>query len=79
MKNAIAIGKIGLALVSNRAAAQAAVERVAILRDCRRSVVEYIQQHECLAVFPRALSAVTPAPTIFTLPMAVVFRRLIAA
>lgn len=78
MKNAIAIGMIGLALVSNRAAAQTAVEQAAILRDFQRSVVDYTQQHKCLAMFPEALNAATPAPKIFTLPVAVVFRQLIA-
>ena len=78
MKKAIAIGMLGLALVSNRAAAQTAVEQAQILRDFERSVAEYTQRHQCLAMFPEALNAATPAPKIFTLPVAMVFRQLIA-
>lgn len=78
MKKAIAIGILGLALVSNRAAAQTAVEQAQILRDFERSVVEYTQRHQCLAMFPEALNAATPAPKIFTLPVAMVFRQMIA-
>jgi len=75
MKKAIAIGMLGLALVSNRAAAQTAGEQAQILRDFERSVVEYTQRHQCLALFPEALNAATPAPKIFTLPVAMVFRQ----
>jgi hypothetical protein len=78
MKKAIAIGMLGLALVSNRAAAQTAVEQAQILRDFERSVVEYTQRHHCLSMFPEALNAATPAPKIFTLPVAMVFRQKIA-
>jgi len=78
MKKAIAIGMLGLALISNRAAAQTAVEQAQILRDFERSVVEYTQRHHCLSMFPEALNAATPAPKIFTLPVAMVFRQLIA-
>ena len=69
---------LGLALVSNRAAAQTAVEQAQILRDFERSVAEYTQRHQCLAMFPEALNAATPAPKIFTLPVAMVFRQTIA-
>jgi hypothetical protein len=78
MKKAIAIGMIGFALLQNRAAAQTAVEQATILRDFQLSVVAYTKQHKCLAMFPEALNAATPAPKIFTLPVAVVFRQLIA-
>ncbi len=78
MKRAIAIGLIGLALVANRAAAQTAVERAQILRDFETSVVEYTERHHCPDSFPRALNAATPAPRIFTLPVAMVFRQTIA-
>ncbi len=78
MKKTIAIGMLGLALVSNRAAAQTAVEQAHILRDFERSVVEYTQRHKCLDMFPEALNAATPAPKIFTLPVAMVFRQKIA-
>ena len=78
MKKTIAIGLIGLALASTRAAAQTAVEQVRILRDFEQSVVEYTERHHCLDMFPEALNAATPAPKIFTLPVAMVFRQVIA-
>lgn len=78
MKSAIAIGILGLALVSNRAAAQTAVERAQILRDFQQSVVDYTQQHESLVMFPEAAIAASPAPQMFTLPVAMVFRQIIA-
>jgi hypothetical protein len=78
MKKAIAIGMLGLALAANRAAAQTAVERAQVLRDFEQSVVDYTERHHCLDMFPSALNAATPAPKIFTLPVAMVFRQLIA-
>ena len=78
MKKAIAIGMLGLALFANRAAAQTAVEQAQILRDFQRSVVDYTQRITCLDMFPEAINAATPAPKIFTLPVAMVFRQLIA-
>lgn len=77
MRKAIAIGMLGLALASNRAAAQTAVERAQILRDFQQSVVDYTQQHKCLAMFPEAINAAAPARKIFTLPVAMVFRQII--
>jgi hypothetical protein len=76
---AIAIGMLGLLLVSAPAAAQTAAERDRILRDFQQSVAEYDARHHCRALFPEALNAATPAPRIFTPPVAVVFRQLIAA
>ena len=78
MRKAIAIGMLGLALVANRAAAQTAVERARILRDFQQSVVDYTQQRERLVMFPEAPIAVSPAPRVFTLPVAMVFRQIIA-
>ena len=78
MRKAIAIGMLGVAIFSNRAAAQTAVEQAAILRDFQQSVVDYTQRHQCLAMFPEALNAASPAPKIFTLPVAMVFRQIIA-
>jgi len=75
MRQAIAIGMLGLFLVSNRAAAQTAVEQAQILRDFNSSVATYADRHSCL--FPEALDATTPAPNVFTLPVAMVFRQLI--
>jgi hypothetical protein len=78
MKKAIAIGILGLAFASNRAAAQTAVERAQILRDFQQSVVDYMEQQERLVMFPEAPFAVPPAPRMFTLPVAMVFRQIIA-
>ena len=75
---AIAIGLLGLALTGAAASAQTAVEQARILREFERSVADYTQQHKCVAMFPGALNAATPAPKIFTLPVAMVFRQLIA-
>ncbi|HWI17665.1 MAG TPA: hypothetical protein VNT81_07960 [Vicinamibacterales bacterium] len=78
MRKAIATGVLGLVLFSNGAAAQTAVERGQILRDFERSLVEYTQQHTSLAGFPGAVAAASPAPKIFTPPVAMVFRQTIA-
>ena len=78
MKTAIAIGLLGLALSGATANAQTAGEQARILRDFDRSVVEYSQHHKCLALFPEGVNAATPAPKIFTLPVAMLFRQKIA-
>jgi hypothetical protein len=78
MRNAIAIGMLGLVLFSTKAAAQTAAEQAQILRDFDHSVVLYAQRHQCLTMFPEAINAATPAPKIFTLPVAMVFRQMIA-
>ena len=75
MRKTIAIGMLGFALVTNRAAAQTAVEQAQILRDFQRSVVDYAQRDTCLVADTTA--AATPAPKVFTLPVAMVFRQLI--
>jgi hypothetical protein len=77
MRKAIAIGILGFSLVTNRAAAQTAVEQAQILRDFQRSVVDYTERDTSLP-FPEAVSAAAPAPRIFTLPVAMVFRQVIA-
>jgi hypothetical protein len=77
MRNAIAIGMLGLALLSNGAAAQTATEQAQILRDFEQRVDDYAR-HQCLTLFPEAITAATPAPKIFTLPVAMVFRQLIS-
>lgn len=77
MTKAIAIGMLGLALAAQSAAAQTAAEQAQILRDFQRNVVDYTQRDECL-LFPEVVSAGAPAPRIFTLPVAMVFRQLIA-
>jgi hypothetical protein len=76
---AIAIGMLGVLLVSAPGAAQTAAERDRILQRFQQSVADYGARHHCLALFPEALSATTPPPRIFTPPVAMVFRQLIAA
>lgn len=78
MRKAIVIGMLGLALVADQAAAQTAVEQAQILGDFQRSVVDYTQRHRCFELFPEATTTATPAPKVFTLPVAMVFRQLIA-
>ena len=77
MRKAIAIGILGLGLVSHRAAAQTAVEQAQILRDFQASIATYADYHAALPLFPGAVDATTPLPKVFTLPVAVVFRQLI--
>jgi len=67
MTRTIALGMLGLALFCNTVNAQTPVEQAQILSDFQASVVEYAQHH-----------AGAPAPRIFTLPVAMVFRQLIA-
>jgi hypothetical protein len=74
----IAIGLLALAVASGVANAQTASEQARILRDFEQSVADYTQRHRCLDVFPEAVNAATPAPKIFTLPVAMVFRQVIA-
>lgn len=73
----IAIGLLALGIVSG-AAAQTAGEQSRILGDFQSSVADYTQRHQCLDMFPEAINAATPAPRIFTPPVAMVFRQLIA-
>jgi hypothetical protein len=79
MNKTIAIGMLGLVLGSSAAGAQSTAERARILRDFQQSVVDYTQRPQCLDLFPEAIDAATPAPQVFTLPVAMVFRQLIAA
>ena len=75
----IAIGMLGILLASATAVAQTTAERDRILLDFQQSVTAYGARHHCLALFPEALCATTPPPRIFTPPVAMVFRQLIAA
>ena len=77
MRTAIAIGILSLALTSRDAAAQTAAERAQIVRDFEQSVLDYSAKHHCLTMFPASVNAATPAPKIFTLPVALVFRQMI--
>src|SRR5687768_830847 len=74
----IAIGFVIVALTHTGAAAQTAAEQAKILGDFQMSVVDYTQRHRCLEMFPEALNAATPAPRVFTPPVAMVFRQIIA-
>lgn len=65
MKTTIAIGVLGLTLVTGVANAQTPGEQARILRDFEHRVAAYVD-------------GATPAPKIFTLPVAMVFRQLIA-
>ena len=76
---AIATGMLGLLLVSTAATGQTVAERDRILQDFQRHVAAYSSAHQCLNLFPEALNALTPAPRIFTPPVAMVFRQLISA
>ena len=74
----IAIGFVIVALTHTGAAAQTAAEQAQILANFEMSVVDYTQRHRCLDMFPEALNAATPAPRVFTPPVAMVFRQMIA-
>jgi hypothetical protein len=77
VRNTIVISVLGLALFANGAAAQTAAEKARILGDFQRSVTDYTQRHHSLDMLPEAPGAAT-APKVFTPPVAVVFRQLIA-
>ena len=72
----IAIGLLEIALVTSGAVAQTIEEQAQVLRDFHQNVADYTQRHQCLD--PAHSAAATPAPRIFTLPVAMVFRQLIA-
>jgi hypothetical protein len=74
----IAIGLLALALASGVATAQTAGEQARIIRDFEQRVADYTQRHRCLDMLPEAAVAMSPDPKIFTLPVAMVFRQLIA-
>jgi hypothetical protein len=78
MRKTIATGMLGLALYANAAAAQTATEQTRIVGDFQRSVADYTQRQTCLGQFPVSVSAAMPAPQVFTLPVGMVFRQLIA-
>lgn len=77
MRTAIATGILGIALCAGAAAAQTAGEQAQILRDFEQRVDDYARHHS-LTLFPEAVTVAAPAPKIFTPPVAVVFRQLIA-
>jgi len=78
MKTATAIAILGLALMSEDAVAQTSAEQAQIVRDFEQSVMHYTQRHQCLTTSPAGINSATPVPKIFTLPVAMVFRQMIA-
>lgn len=71
----LAIGLLGLLLAGN-AAAQTAEEQERILRGFAQNVAAFAEQHHCFGMIPDAVT--TTPPRIFTLPVATVFRQVIA-
>ncbi len=74
----IAIGLLGIVLAQGNAAAQTVQEQTQIIRVFQDYVADYAGRHRCLDLSHAAMTASTPAPRIFTLPVATVFRQLIA-
>lgn len=72
----IAIGLLGILLTCGTASAQTVAEQAQVLRDFERSVADYRARLGCLD--PAHGANATPAPRIFTLPVAMVFRQVIA-
>ncbi len=72
----IAIGLLGIVLVQGNAAAQTPAEQALVVRDFYWSISDYNEHRLCLD--PTHAAAATPAPRIFTLPVAMVFRQMIA-
>ena len=60
------------------AAAQTVAEQAQVLREFQQSVADYTQAHRSFLFLPDHVSMATPAPIIFTLPVSMVFRQLIA-
>jgi hypothetical protein len=74
----IATGMLVFALAHSGAAFQTAGEQQQVLRAFRQAVADYTQRDQCLVLFPEAVDAASPAHRLFTLPVAMVFRQLIA-
>ena len=72
----IAIGLLGIVLVQGSAAAQTPAEQALVIRDFYWSIADYNEHRLCLD--PAHEAAARPAPRIFTLPVAMVFRQMIA-
>ena len=68
----IAIGLLGMALIHGGAAAQTVLEQAQMLRDFQQNVTDYTQRHRCADPEHQA------APALFSLPVAMVFRQVIA-
>lgn len=74
----IAIGLLGIVLAQGNAAAQTVQEQTQIIRVFQDYVADYSGRQLCLDLSHAAMTASTPAPRIFTPPVATVFRQLIA-
>ena len=72
----IAIGLLGIVLVQGNAAAQTSAEQALVIRDFYWSIGNYNEHRLCLD--PAHAAVATPAPRIFTLPVAMVFRQIVA-
>jgi len=72
----IAIGLLGIVLVQGSAAAQTPAEQALVIRDFYWSIADYNEHRLCLD--PAHAATPTPALRIFTLPVAMVFRQMIA-
>lgn len=75
----IAIGLLGIVLAHGSAGAQTAQERAQIVGTFRDAVTAYVVEHQSPDLYCGALASTSAAPNIFTLPMAMVFRQMIAA
>jgi len=72
----IAIGLLGVVLAHGSAAAQTPAEQALVIRNFYWSISDYNEHRLCLD--PTHASVATPAQRIFTLPVAMVFRQMIA-
>jgi hypothetical protein len=72
----ITIALLGILLTGGTVSAQTIAEQGRVLRDFERSVANYTMHLACLD--PAHQANATPAPRIFTLPVAMMFRQLIA-
>jgi hypothetical protein len=76
MRTTLSVAALCVAIVAGNASAQTAAEQRAILRDFERAVAAYVDNLaalECADVRP-----LPNQPVIFTLPVSMVFRQLIA-
>lgn len=71
----IAIGVLGIVLSAGLATAQTVEERARVLRDFNLNIANYADRYQCLD--PVHAPVLEPSPRVFTLPVALVFRRLI--
>lgn len=75
----IAIGLLGIVLAHGSAAAQTAQEQAQIVGTFREAVTAYVVEHQSPDLYCGALASTSAPANIFTLPVAIVFRQMIAA